>query len=94
MEIKNYTNAISAYKATPYDKTKSEKHISVSVSKNTDKVDFSSSKPKSLEELKSSISSKAESNASLEKIINLKAQISSGQYNIPSDTISTAILEG
>ena len=92
MEIKNYTNAIASYKVNSYDKSIREKQKSESIAKNTDKVEFSS-KPTSVQGLKATIGQKVEGSASTDKINGLKNLVSNGQYNIPAETISKAILE-
>jgi len=94
MEIKNFANAISTYKANSYEKINKAKPQKAAEVKNVDKVEFSSLKPDSITTLKTSIVKNVESYASPERIAQLKRQINDGEYHIPTEQISKAILEG
>jgi len=93
MEIKNYTNAISAYKGTALENTRRESQKASSTPKNMDKVEFSSTKLVNISALKASITQKVEGSSSFDRISGLKNLIQSGEYNIPSEIIAKAMTE-
>ncbi len=93
MEIKNYTNAISSYKAISFEKSVRGKQGTPSVSKNTDKVEFSSQKPASIQGLKAAIAQKVDSSASAERIQSLKSTMSSDEYSVSSEAIAGSVIE-
>ena len=93
MEIKNYTNAISSYKAIFFEKNIRGKSGTPTVAKNTDKVEFSSQKPASIQGLKAAISQKVESSASAERIQELKSAMNNGEYSVSSEAIAGSVIE-
>ena len=91
MEIKNYTNAINAYRVTAGD---FKKPVSdVKKSKNVDKAEFSTFKA-TVETIKMSASKAADTSASPERIAALKTAVSDGKYEVSSEKILNAIIGG
>ena len=93
MEIKKYTSAINAYRSVNFENEQKKSLTSVKKEKNTDKADFSSVK-NSIDTIKASALKSTEGSASAEKIAALRTAISEGNYNISSEKIAAAILEG
>ncbi len=92
MEIKNYINAVNAYKQTKYDRSKTESATVGTSTKNTDKIEFSS-KQASINSLKNSISANVSEAASADRIVSLTYSINSGKYNIASELVAKSIFE-
>ncbi|MBQ5334178.1 MAG: flagellar biosynthesis anti-sigma factor FlgM [Oscillospiraceae bacterium] len=94
MEIKNYTNALNAYR---YASESASRPVSGKAQrdkrKNTDKAEFSSSARASFSDsLKSAAKAAADSSASPERLAALSAKIADGSYNVPSEDIADSIL--
>lgn len=94
MEIKNYTNALNAYK---YASESASRPVSGKAQrdkrKNTDKAEFSSSARASFSDsLKSAAKAAADSSASPERLAALSAKIADGSYNVHSEDIADSIL--
>ena len=91
MEIKNYTNAINAYRLTAGD---FKKPVSdVKKSKNVDKAEFSSFKA-TVETVKAAAAKAADASASPERIAALKTAVSEGKYDVSSEKIINTIIGG
>ncbi len=93
MEIKNYINAVHAYSTVASGKSRSEKASESSSAKNMDKVEFSSAKLSSSDNVKATVAKAVESDASAERIAALSSLVSDGQYNISAESIIKAMLE-
>ncbi|MFA5658450.1 MAG: hypothetical protein WC900_04130 [Oscillospiraceae bacterium] len=93
MEIKNYINAVHAYKTASASKGKRGKSSEISASKNTDKIEFSSSKLSASDGLKKAVSKAVSSDASPERLSALSVLVEEGKYSISSESIAKAILE-
>ena len=93
MEIYNHLNALNAYNSAMSDKSRVEKNSDISKLKNTDKVEFSSTKTSNLTGLKESIIQKVESFTNPERIAILSKSIKKGQYHNHTETITRTIIE-
>lgn len=91
MEIKGFTNAISAYKYNSYDKADKAVKTRTNNIRNKDTVEFSSRK-NDVNSLKANIADSVNSCASDEKIADLKQRVNDGSYYIPTETILKSII--
>lgn len=96
MKINKCNSAIPAYKINSnYEPLKKDSGLPASSVKNMDKVEFSSaSRTKLIDYAKADIKNKVEGFASPERIAALKSMISDGTYNVPAESVASAIFEG
>ncbi len=91
MEIKGFTNAISAYKLNSYEQTTRTAKVKTATVRNKDTVEFSS-RPDSVKSLKASIAGSVNESADTQKISQIKQKIQDGTYNIPAEIILKSII--
>lgn len=95
MEIKNYTNAVNAYRFAADNKVRSVKKQNSA--KNTDKAEFSAAAKANhavsfADSLKASAKAAADTSASSARLNELSKAISDGSYSVSAEDVASAIL--
>lgn len=91
MEIKGFTNAISAYKLNSYENVNSNPKTKTTNIRNKDVVEFSS-KPSNIQSLKASIATSVNESADSSKIAMLRQKINDGSYNVSAENILMSMM--
>lgn len=94
MEIKNYANAINAYRYNSENGSPSvRREKNVKTKANTDKAEFSSAARAGFaDSLKAAAKNAAQASASPERLSALSAKISDGSYNVSAEDVASAIM--